>query len=81
MKSSRNGKNVVLPQATFNKMIGALNAVEDAKEHLEDFLLLSNKKVVSELQQARLDYVKGRVGSWQALKTRYGVSSHSHRDI
>lgn len=62
-------------------MVGAMNAVEDAKEHLEDFLMLSDKKVVSELERAKLDYVKGRVGNWQTLKARYGVSSHSHRNI
>ncbi|MDO8594671.1 MAG: hypothetical protein Q7R93_04125 [bacterium] len=81
MKVSRKNENVSLPKATFQKMVGAMNAVEDAKEHLEDFLMLSNKKVVSELERARLDHLKGRVGNWQTLKARYGVSSHSHRDI
>lgn len=58
-----------------------MTAVEEAREHIEDFLMLSNKKVAAELQHARLDQVKGRVGSWQGLKTRYGVSSYSHHNI
>jgi len=81
MKSPRKSKNISLPKATFQKMVGAMTAVEDAKEHLEDFLTFSNKKVVSELQRARMDHIKGKVGNWQMLKARYGVSSHSHRNI
>ena len=50
-----------------------MTAVEDAKEHLEDFLILSNPKIMSEVRRAKLDYQKGRVGSWTALKKRYGV--------
>lgn len=74
-------KTVSLPRVTFQKMVGAMTAVVEAKEHIEDFLMLSNKKVVAELHRAKLDMIKGRVGSWHALKARYGVSSHSHRDI
>ncbi len=81
MKASRKNKNISLPKATFQKMVGAIVAVEDAKEHLEDFLMLSDKKVVAELHRARLDQLKRRGGSWQTLKARYEVSSHSHRDI
>lgn len=62
-------------------MIGAMTAVEEAREHIEDFLLLSNKKIATELQRARLDHAKGKVGSWTVLKQRYGVSPHSNSDI
>ncbi len=81
MKLTPTTKNVSIPQATLQKMIGAMTAIEEAKEHIEDFLMLSNKKIVAELNRAKLDQVKGRVQSWQVLKTRYGVSSHSHRNV
>lgn len=81
MKSYQKTKNVILPKATFQRMTGAMTAVEEAKKHLEDFLLLSNKKVITELHRAKLDYIKGRVGNWQSLKARYGVSPHSHSNI
>lgn len=58
-----------------------MTAVEEAKEQLEDFLLLSNPKIINEVRRAKLDHQKDRVGSWMALKQRYGVSSHSHRDL
>jgi len=62
-------------------MLGAMNAVEDARENIEDFLMLSDKKLMAELQRARLDSIKGKVGDWRALKIRYGVSNHSNRNI
>jgi len=73
MKASEKNTNISLPKATFQKMLGAMTAVEDAKEHLENFLILSNPKIMGEVRRAKLDYQKGRVGSWTALKKRYGV--------
>lgn len=68
-----NTHNISLPKSAFEKIINAMGAVEDAQEHIEDFLMLSNKKIAVEVQRARLDHQKGKVGSWTMLKKEYGV--------
>lgn len=72
MKTKANN-TIALPKATFSKLINAMAVMEDAQEHIEDFLLLSNKEIISDLKRARLEHQKGKVGSWRVLKTRYGV--------
>lgn len=63
----------MLPRKTFQKLVSVIDAADNAREHLEDFLILSNPKIMSEVRRARLDQLQGRVGSWTALKKRYGV--------
>ncbi|MDO8590674.1 MAG: hypothetical protein Q7R65_01710 [bacterium] len=72
MKTKINN-TVAVPKATFAKLLNAMSAVEDAQEHIEDFLLLSNKKVITDVRRARLEHQKGKVSSWHSLKTRYGI--------
>lgn len=72
MKTKTNN-TVAVPKAAFSKLINAMSVVEDAQEHIEDFLLLSNKKIATDIKRARLEHQKGKVGSWHVLKTRYGI--------
>ena len=69
----KNAQQVILPRETFKKLVGVIHAADTAREYLEDFLILSNSKIMSEVRLAKLDYQKRRVGSWTALKKRYGV--------
>lgn len=62
-----------MSKEAFQKLVSVIHAADNARESLEDFLLLSNPKIMSEVRRAKLDYQKGRVVSWTALKQRYGV--------
>ena len=66
-------QQVVLPREAFQRLVGVIQAADNARDSLEDFLTLSNPKIMGEVRRAQLDYKHGRVVSWTALKKRYGV--------
>lgn len=64
---------ISVPRKTFQKIVQAVRATEEAQSYLEDFLLLSDKKLQKELLRARLDHARGKVNNWRSLKASYGI--------
>jgi len=68
-----NKNNVMMPKKTFAKFVDAMAVFNEVQEQIEDHLILTNKKIVSDLQRARLDHKKGRMINWNSLKAEYGL--------
>ena len=72
MNTTKNN-TVSVPKKTFQKIVQAVRATEEAQNYLEDFLLLSNKNTQKELLRARLDHKHGKVNNWRSIKANYGI--------
>ena len=70
---TKNKNTITVPKETLKKLVRAIGTVVNAHEQLEDYFILSDKKIITDIARERLDHQKGRVDNWRAIKNRYGV--------
>ena len=64
-------KTINLPEKSIKDLYLAMKLFETAQDNIEDYLLMEDKKNVSELRKARNEHLNAKFFSWKDLKNKY----------
>ncbi len=76
-----NTETITVPRKALEEMLQASAYFERAQDELENYLLSKNKHFLAEMKKLQREEKQSKPGSWESLKTKYGVSSSSATKI
>jgi hypothetical protein len=68
-----NDLTITLPKKVFNDFLKATEYFEHAQDEMENYILSQNKNFITRVNKARREHKGERFGSWEKIKSRYGV--------
>ena len=64
---------IQIPRKVLTDVMEAGQRFRDAEDTLEDFLFSTNAAFVRKMRRLRVLHRRGRLGSWEKLKAKYGL--------